>query len=179
MTTIDTHATGAAEPGAGLAGVADWLTTTDHKRIGRLYVGVSLVALVGSLVVAALLAAERISTSGTIVELGSLTQLFAVYRFGLTYVVMLPLLLGLAVAVVPLQVGARSIAFPRTAMSGFWAWLLGSVLAVYSIVANGGPNGGNKRFVDLFLLASILCIVGLLATTVSVTTSILTTRTPA
>ena len=65
MTTIDTHATGAAEPGAGLAGVADWLTTTDHKRIGRLYVGVSLVALVGSLVVAALLAAERISTSGT------------------------------------------------------------------------------------------------------------------
>ena len=100
MTTIDTHATGAAEPGAGLAGVADWLTTTDHKRIGRLYVGVSLVALVGSLVVAALLAAERISTSGTIVEFGSLTQLFAVYRFGLTYVVMLPLLLGLAVAVV-------------------------------------------------------------------------------
>ena len=74
MTTIDTHASGAAEPGAGLAGVADWLTTTDHKRIGRLYVGVSLVALVGSLVVAALLAAERISTSGTIVELGSGTS---------------------------------------------------------------------------------------------------------
>ena len=133
MTTIDTHATGAAEPGAGLAGVADWLTTTDHKRIGRLYVGVSLVALIGSLVVAALLAAERISTSGTIVELGSLTQLFAVYRFGLTYVVMLPLMLGIGVAIVPLQLGARSLTFPRVAAAGFWAWLIGSVL---SIIAN-------------------------------------------
>jgi len=178
MTTIDTHATGAADAGAGLACVADWLTTTDHKRIGRLYVGTSLVALVGSLVVAALLAAERISTSSTIVDLGSLTQLFSVYRFGLTYVVMLPLLLGVAVAVVPLQVGSRAIAFPRTAMSGFWAWLLGAVLAIISIAANGGPNGGNKRFVDLFLLSAILCIGGLLATTVSLATSILTTRTP-
>lgn len=179
MTTIDTHATSAAAPaGAGIASVADWVTTTDHKKIGRLYLGAAGLSLVGSLVVAGLLALERISTDGTLLPIESLTQLFSLYRFGLTYMVMLPLMIGAALCVVPLQVGARSVAFPRVAATGFWAWLVGSVTAVVSIASNGGPNGGNRVFVDLFMLASGLAILGLLATAVSLATTILTTRAP-
>jgi heme/copper-type cytochrome/quinol oxidase subunit 1 len=179
MTTIDTHATSAAVPAsAGIASVADWVTTTDHKKIGRLYLGVSGLSLVGSLVVAVLLAFERIDTDTTVLPIESITQLFSVYRFGLTYMVMLPLMIGAALCIVPLQVGARSVAFPRVAATGFWAWLVGSVTAIVSIASNGGPNGGNKVFVDLFLLASGLAVIGLLATTVSLATTILTTRAP-
>ena len=179
MTTIDTHATSAAAPaGAGLAGVASWVTTTDHKKLGRLYLGVAALSLVASLVVAALLAFERISTDGTMLDIGSLTQLFSVYRFGLTYMVMLPAVIGVALCVVPLQLGARSLAFPRLAATGFWAWLIGAGASIVAIAANGGPNGGNTRFVDLFTLGAAFALVGLLASAVSLATSILTTRAP-
>lgn len=178
MTTIDTHASSAAPAGAGLSRVADWVTTTDHKKIGRLYLGAAGLSLLGSVVVAVLLAFERTDATGAALPVNSITQLFSVYRFGLTYMVLLPLMIGAALAVVPLQLGARSLAFPRLAATGFWAWFIGSVLSVVAIGANGGPNGGNARFVDLFTLAAALALVGLLASTVSVATSILTTRAP-
>jgi cytochrome o ubiquinol oxidase subunit 1 len=178
MTTIETHATSAAPASAGLTCVAEWITTTDHKRLGRLYLGAGALSLLGSAVVAALLAFERVDTGGTVLDIGSLTQLFSVYRFGLTYMVLLPLVVGVALAVVPLQVGARSLAFPRLAAAGFWTWLIGAVMSVVAIVANGGPNGGNARFVDLFTLAAALALAGLVLSLISVATSILTTRAP-
>ena len=47
MTTIETHATGTAPAAAGIACVAGWVTTTDHKRIGRLYLGAAALAFLG------------------------------------------------------------------------------------------------------------------------------------
>jgi heme/copper-type cytochrome/quinol oxidase subunit 1 len=178
MTTIETHASSAAPAGAGLSSVAEWITTTDHKRLGRLYLGASALSLMGSLVVAALLAFERVDTATTFLNIGSITQLFSVYRFGLTYMVMLPVVIGVALVVVPLQLGSRSLAFPRLAAAGFWTWLIGAIASVVAIVGNGGPNGGNPRFVDLFTLAAALALAGLVLTLVSLATSILTTRTP-
>ena len=178
MTTIDTTASSAPSTGTSLASVAEWLTTTDHKRIGRLYISAGGFGLLGGLVVAVLLGAERISTNSALVDTNSLTQLFALERFGLTYLALAPLIVGLGLAVVPLQLGARSLAFPRVAAAGFWMWLIGAVLAIYSFINNGGPNGGNPRFVELFILSAMLVIAGLVAGVVSLATSILTTRAP-
>src|ERR1043165_6886657 len=112
MTTIDTHATGAeagatASPGIGVASVGEWVTTTDHKKIGRLFIVVSLVALLGTVVVAALLGIERIDAEKALIDINAIPQMFALYRIALTFIVVVPLLVGIAVAVVPLQVGAR------------------------------------------------------------------------
>lgn len=179
MTTIDTHVSSApATSGSGLACVAEWLTTTDHKRIGRLYIGTGALAFLASAVVALMLGIERISPTREMLDVGSLTQLFALQRFGFTYLALVPLLLGVALAIVPLQVGSRSLAFPRLAAAGFWAWFVGAVLAVYALVNNGGPNGGNPRFVDLFTLSAVLVAAGLLFGAVSLITTILTTRAP-
>ena len=179
MTTVDTHATGAASSsGARSALVVEWLTTTDHKRIGRLFIAVSLVGLLGVVVVAAILGIERIDAEAAMLDVNSLPQLFSLYRVGLTFIVVVPLLLGIAIAVVPLQLGARSLTFPRLAASGFWAWLVGSVLVVISIAANGGPSGGNSRFVGLFLVAHIVLLLGLAAAVASLATTLLTTRAP-
>ena len=122
MTAIDTHAASADTSAPALASLADWITTTDHKRIGRLYIGAALIALLGAGVVGALLAFERIDTATTFLNIGSLTQLFSLYRWGLLYLAAVPLVVGVAVAVVPMQLGARSIAFPRLAIGGFWIW---------------------------------------------------------
>lgn len=178
MTTIDTTASSAPTSGTGLACVAEWLTTTDHKRIGRLYLGGGALGLLSAVVVAVLLGVERISTTSELLEINSLSQLFAFERFGLTYLALAPLMIGVALAIVPLQLGARSLAFPRVAAAGFWLWLVGAVLAVYSILNNGGPNGGNPRFVELFNVSALLVLAGLIAGVVCLVTSILTTRAP-
>ena len=179
MSTIDSHASSApASSGAGFACIADWVGTTDHKRLGRLYLGASAITFIASAVAALLLGVERISPTKEWLNVGSLTQLFAFERFGFTYLVLLPLMVGAAIAVVPLQVGARALALPRLAAAGFWLWLIGAGLAVFALINNGGPNGGNPRFVDLFILSTVLVLVGLLASAGSVATTILTTRAP-
>ena len=179
MTTMDTHVPSAEDTlGPGFACLADWVTTTDHKKIGRLYLGAGALTALASLVIAGLLAAERIDIDRELLGGGSLTQLFTLQRFGLLYLTLAPIVVGVAVAVVPLQVGARSIAFPRLAAAGFWAWLVGAGLAVYAVIMNGGPGGGEPRFVDLFILATMLTMAGLLASIGSVAVTVLTTRAP-
>lgn len=187
MTTIDPKvaAVGAGAPSAtgertdGLAvTLADWLTTTDHKRIGRLYIGTSMLLLLAVAGAGTLLGIERIDATSNSLDADALPQLFSLYRVVLTFGVVAPLLLGLAVAVVPLQLGSRSLAFPRLAVAGFWTWLVGAGLVVGSIIGNGGPNGGNADLVDLFLAAHVLVVIGLLATAISVAASVLTTRAP-
>ncbi len=183
MTTIDTHAAGAAggvtaSPSARVSSVGDWLTTTDHKRIGRLFIAVSLVGLLGLIVIAALLGIERIDAKGSMLDSNAIPQLFSLYRIGLTCIVLVPLLLGVAIAIVPLQLGARSLTFPRLAAAGFWTWFVGAVLVVISIAANGGPGGGDPKFVGLFLVSHIVLLLGLAAAAGSLATSVLTTRAP-
>ncbi len=172
---IDTHATGSsvgitALPSDRTSAIGEWLTTTDHKRIGRMFISVSLTGLLGVIVVATLLGIDRIDAEASMLDVNSVPQLFALYRVGLTFVVLVPLLLGIAIAVVPLQLGARSLTFPRLAAAGFWSWFVGAVLVVISIASNGGPSGGNTRFVALFLVSLITLLLGLIAAAGSLAT---------
>lgn len=187
MTTIETHVSGTqvhatssdSALGAFLVGVGAWATTTDHKRIGRLFIGCALLIAIAAAALGAVIGVERISATGySLLDQDSVTQIFSLYRVGLSFGVMLPLLLGVAIAVVPLQVGAKTIAFARLAMFGFWMWLAGVGLAVGSTIANGGPGGGSEKMVDLFLLGMGIAVIGALAAAVSVVTTVLTNRAP-
>lgn len=162
----------------GGASVASAVTSADSKVIGRNMVGAALVALAGTAVVGALLGAERIDGADSLFDADALPQLFVVFRVGLVYGALIPLLLGLAVAVVPLQVGARSLAFPRLAAAGFWAWLGGFAVVMVALADNGGPSGGNPKMVDLFLAGHGLLVIGLAAPAVSVAATVLTARAP-
>ena len=187
MTTIETHVSGTqvhatssdSALGAFLVGVGAWATTTDHKRIGRLFIGCALLIAIAAAALGAVIGVERISAAGySLLDQDSVTQIFSLYRVGLSFGVMLPLLLGVAIAVVPLQVGAKTIAFARLAMFGFWMWLAGVGLAIGSTIANGGPGGGSEKMVDLFLLGMGIAVIGALAAAVSVVTTVLTNRAP-
>jgi heme/copper-type cytochrome/quinol oxidase subunit 1 len=175
--TVERHDRRVSERRAGAGvGVGQWITTTDHKRLGRLFMGVSLLVLIGVAAVAALLGAERIDATDTMIDVDAVGQLFSLYRIVLTFGVVVPLMLGLAISIVPLQLGARSLAFPRLAAAGFWTWLVGAGLVVGSIAANGGPGGGDAEMVNLFLGSHILVVAGLIAAALSVAASVLTTR---
>jgi len=159
--------------------IADWLTTSDHKKIGRLFTGTALLVALWVGGVGLVAGLERMSPSSWgIVDADAAVQLLASYRFDLVLGVLAPLFIGLAVVAVPIQVGSRAIAFPRLAQFGYWTWLFGSVLVGVSLVANGGPGGGQTDMVDLYLMAMPLAVAGLLAAAVSVVTTVLTSRAP-
>ena len=192
MTTIDTRPD-AAPASAGqpsdaaprdsavasfFIGAADWVTTTDHKKIGRLYVGVGLLLLAATSVLALLLGLERADDTAALLDASALLQAFQAYRLGLVLGVLAPLGLGLAVAVTPLQLGARSIAFPRLALTGFYSWFGGMTLALVALGRNGGVGGGDTQAVHMYLAGIGLAVLGLTATAGCVATSVLTTRAP-
>jgi heme/copper-type cytochrome/quinol oxidase subunit 1 len=186
----DSIPTGTATATAGAGGVVArqepgtvsllgaWVTSSDSKVIGRQFIGFSVLALLACAVLGVVLGIERIDGADTVIDADVLPELFWALRIGLVYGVIVPLLLGVAVAVVPLQVGARSLAFPRLAAAGFWAWLAGLVLVIVALANDGGPGGGDADMVDLFLAATGLLVCGLAAAATSVAATVLTTRAP-
>lgn len=184
MSTLDTSPSSLAAVAAGdradgrVGTVGRWVTSSDHKVIGRLYIGAALVLLLGAVALGALLGVERIDGDATLLDAGALPQLFTGFRVGLIYGVLAPLMLGIAVAAVPLQVGARALAFPRLAAAGFWTWLGGVALVGIALAANGGPLGGEPDMVDLFIAGHALAVIGLAGAATSIATTVLTTRAP-
>jgi len=181
MSTIDTAPDASrslddasARPNA----VAGWATSTDGSVIGRTFVAASSLALLGAIALGVLLGIERIDGGGTVIDAGAIPQLFVAHRVALVYGVGVPLLLGLAIAVVPAQLGARSLSFPRLASAGLWTWIGGLVLVMVSLANNGGPAGGDPDMVDLFLAAHALMLIGLGAAAASVAATVLTARAP-
>jgi heme/copper-type cytochrome/quinol oxidase subunit 1 len=187
MTTIDTRPDAdSAIEGASLenkvasffVGLADWVTSTDHKKIGRLYVGFGLLVLLASAVMGALIGIERADASSALFDSDALLQAIQAHRVGLLFGGLIPLSLGLSIAVAPMQLGARSIAYPRMALTGFYSWLGGLALALAALGRNGGIGGGDGPSVEIFLAGHGLMILGLLASAGCVATSVLTTRAP-
>jgi len=186
MTTIDTHAGASLGSGDGslvrssfLVAVADWLTSSDHKKIGRLFLTLSGIGAIAAGVLGVLVGLERITAdSSSIISAGAETQFISMFRFVLVYIALAPLFIGIAIAVVPLQVGARALSLPRLAQFGVWSWFFGVALVVISVSAGGGPTGSDQNFVTMYLLGLALTAVGLIAASIPVATTILTSRAP-
>ena len=168
---------GPAVPG-GLAGA---LSSGDHKTLGRMWVLASLLLGGFVLVCGLLLHLERADLPGIEVFAGveSFRQFFTLYRVGLIFLFVAPLWVGLATHVVPLQIGARGVAFPRAAAAAFWGWLTGAGILIASWAIDGGlVAGGEQRAVELSLLAFAMVVVSLLAAAAVLLTTMFTQRPP-
>lgn len=156
-----------------------WLNTADHKRIGRLFIACSLLfALVGA-VTDVLVRFDLASESGHVtLNADAFVQVFTFTRDALVLGALIPLFLGIAIYVVPLQVGAPSVAFGRAAALSFWGWLVSLGVLVGAYVGNGGPGGGWADGVDLHLLAVAGMVISLLVGAICVAVTTLTMRAP-
>jgi heme/copper-type cytochrome/quinol oxidase subunit 1 len=177
MSTVEAPSLAHTSAPNALGAVGSWLTTTDHRRIGRMFIGAAAVWMATMVVVSTLLGIERIASDSTLLPADSILQLFALVRTLASFGVMIPLFIGLAIVIVPMQVGARAISFARVALLGFYLWLIGSGLIVGAIAGNGGPGGGSADMVEMYLLGLAMCILGVLAAAVSLFTTVLAGRT--
>lgn len=172
----DTRATpaGYVEP-TGLGAV---LGSGDHKTVGRLYIGFSLVFGVVAFALTGLSDLQGIGDGGTLLGLSSAFPVFTLGQLSLVLLFAVPLFLGLATAIVPLQVGANTVAFPRAAAAAFWTWLVsgGALLCAYAIDGAIG-SGGNAESQQLALAALLGLAVALIIGSVCVVTTVVALRT--
>jgi cytochrome c oxidase subunit 1 len=126
-----------------------WLTTTDHKRIGILY-GVSAFAffLLGGL--EALVMRLQLSAAGSDVVSAELyNELFTMHGTTMVFMAVMPLSAAFFNFVVPLQIGARDVAFPRLNAFSYWVFLLGGLFMNASFLIGAAPNAGWFGYANL------------------------------
>lgn len=175
-TTEQADAPSVATRPAGLGGL---LGTGDHTSLGRIWVGCSLLFGLLGLALNAVWGLELLGTGdkGVLPE-SRIATAMAAGRLALPLLFVAPLLIGLATLVVPLQVGARTVAFPRAAAAALWTWLLSSLLFVVAVAIGGGPGGTKTEGIDLSLMALAGIVVAVLLAGVCLFTTVFTLRTP-
>ena len=166
-------------------GIYSLLTTSDHKVVGKMWVSMSLLLLVASAVIGVFLGIER-SNADKIDIFGGVNsyfQMWTLYRMGMVLMVVVPLFIGIATVVVPMQVGSTNIAFPRAALGAFWTWLIGSGITITAVLAGGGwgaldgVTGNEADSIALTLVGTGMVIVAILIASVCLATTIVSMRT--
>lgn len=173
--TSDVHVAETEPEEASPTGLAGLVGTGDPRTIGKLFVASSLAFAVG-VGITGLVAGIDLVDSDSAYE--SLPQVLTFHHIGWLLLVVLPLLLGLAHAVVPLQAGSSTVAFPRASALSYWGWLASGGLLVGAFIADGGPFGGDVDAVGLSVLAMVGLVASLCTATVSVMTTALALRAP-
>ncbi len=130
-------------------GLMDWLTTIDHKKIGILYfLAGGMFFLIGGLE-ALLIRIQLLYPNLEIFVGGTFNQLITMHGTTMIFLAAMPMLLGFMNAIVPLQIGARDVAFPFLNSLGFWLFFFGGLLLNLSWFMGGAPDAGWTAYVPL------------------------------
>jgi cytochrome c oxidase subunit I len=119
-----------------------WLSTVDHKRIGVLYMLTGLFFLIVGGLEALVIRLQLAVPNNDLVAPDTFNQLFTMHGTTMIFLVAMPLLFGFVNYVLPLQIGARDMAFPRLNAFGYWCQPFGGILLHFSILAGGAPAVG-------------------------------------
>lgn len=115
------------------------MTSTDHKVIGHLYVITSLVYFVIGGIMAAIIRMQLFAPGLQVLATKEqYNQMFTMHGTIMLLMVATPLFAGLANELVPLQIGAPDVAFPRLNMLSYWIYFFGSLIAVAGFLTPGG-----------------------------------------
>ncbi|SET29692.1 cytochrome c oxidase subunit 1 [Oceanobacillus limi] len=120
----------------------DYLTTVDHKKIGKLYLYAGgLFFLLGGLE-AMIIRIQLIEPENDFITAGLYNEMITMHGTTMIFLAAMPLLLGLMNAIMPLQIGARDVAFPFLNSLGFWMFLFGGIMLNVSWFTGGAPDAG-------------------------------------
>lgn len=120
----------------------EWLTSVDHKRIGIMYILCSILMLFRGGVDALLMRTQLAAPELEFLTAEHYNQIFTTHGVIMILFMAMPLMFGLFNIVVPLQIGARDVAFPFLNSLSFWMFFFGAMLFNLSFVIGGSPDAG-------------------------------------
>jgi cytochrome c oxidase subunit I len=172
----------------GDRGFVSWIATTDHKRIGILYFWTVLVFFFLGGLEASLIRAQLASAEQTLLTEEIYNQLFTMHGITMVFLVVMPLSSAFFNYLIPLQIGARDVAFPRLNAFSYWGFLFGGIFLYSSFLLGGAPNGSWVGYAPLasdgvsnmgfYAIGIQLLGVSSLASAVNFITTILNMRAP-
>ena len=123
-------------------GWRSWAFTVDHKKIGIMYgVSAMIFFLVGG-IEAGLIRWQLAGPEGTILSADKYNQMFTMHATTMVFLFAMPLAAAFANYMMPLQVGARDVAFPRLNALSFWTFIFGGLFLNTSWILGGAADGG-------------------------------------
>lgn len=127
-----------------------WLTTTDHKRIGLLILGTAFVIFFAMGLLAMTMRTQLAQPGMKILTAARFDQFFTIHGSGMIYLAITPFAIGIGVYLVPLQVGAPSISWPRLCLFAYWLYAGGSAVMLSGfLTTQGAASAGWFAYVPL------------------------------
>src|ERR671932_337104 len=123
-------------------GVWSWLATTDHKKIGQLYLYTSLAWFLIGGIEAWLIRWQLREPNGHFVSAQTYNELFTMHALTMIFLGVMPLSAAFFNYLIPLQIGARDVAFPRLNAFSYWVFLAGGLFMNASWLLGAAPDGG-------------------------------------
>ncbi|GAM11641.1 cytochrome c oxidase subunit 1 [Geobacter sp. OR-1] len=124
----------------GKCGVSAWVFSTDHKRIGLLYLYSVLISFLVAVLIGLLLKIELMAPGRTIMGPVTYNALFTVHGVLMIFLFIIPGFPGVfGNLVMPIQIGASDVAFPRLNLLSWWLYITGALTIVLSLFTGGGP----------------------------------------
>lgn len=167
----------------------DYLTTVDHKKIGILYlIGGAFFFLLGGLE-ALIIRIQLIQPENDFITAGLYNEMITMHGTTMIFFAATPLLFGLMNYIMPLQIGARDVAFPFLNSLGFWLFFSGGIVLNLSWFLGGAPDAGWTNYaplslqspghgVDFYVMGLQLSGAGTLMSGINFLVTIVTMRAP-
>jgi cytochrome c oxidase subunit 1 len=198
MTTLDAPPAAPIEPEPephhppAATGILGWITTTDHKKIGISYMVTAFGFFMFGGALAEIIRAQLWSPESKLVSPGTYNQLFTMHGSIMMFLFIVPFAFGFANYIVPLQIGAKEMAFPRLNALGYWLYLFGGLTMISGFLTADGPaDFGWTGYVplsddirspsvggDLWLLAIVLTGLATVMTAVNIVATVSAMRAP-
>jgi cytochrome c oxidase subunit 1 len=167
----------------------DWLTTVDHKKIGIMYLIAGTVFLAIAGIEALLIRIQLMYPMNDFLDGQTFNQLITMHGATMLFLAATPLLFGFMNYIVPLQIGARDVAFPFINALGFWTFLAGGILLNVSFIFGGAPDAGwtaytplsteySGKGMDFFVIGLQISGIGTLLSGINFLVTIINLRAP-
>lgn len=169
----------------------EWLTTVDHKRIGIMYILMGVLMFFRGGMDGLMMKAQTATPNEHFLDAQHYNEVFSTHGAIMIIFMAMPLLIGLMNVIVPLQIGARDVAFPQLNALSFWLTFWGAMLFNLSFVIGGSPDAGwtayfplaGKEFTpgignNFYFVAIQIAGIGTLMTGINFIVTILKMRTP-
>src|SRR5918999_5692401 len=130
-------------------GLASWIATVDHKRIGRRYLITGMAFFIFGGIESLLIRTQLAQANLEVLDPETYNQMFSMHGITMMFLFAMPVLSGFGNYFVPLMIGARDMAFPRLNAFGYWVFLAGGCFMYSAFLTGSAPNDGWFNYLPL------------------------------